>query len=220
MTKVVPVCAVLAAVALLAAGCGGPNVRAIALKQSRGEVHPRVVRVEKVPANPIDGVSYALALVKADSAFGLRCLPVPEHGSRICHPHYAVIPVALNGGDNVTDPGAVSGKFGVTASQLAAIAKARQANPRFSRFPDIPGWTQPCTIPRLSGGTISASCTTSAQPPGHVRYVNFFEYWKVNQGWDSDHWIVTFNSDGAVRSIRYAPRLTNADVRRLLSGHS
>jgi hypothetical protein len=206
----------LAALAIFGAGCGGPNARAIALKQASKELHPRVLRIETVPPNPVDGVSYALALVKADSAFGLRCLPVPGHGSRICHPHYAVIPVALNGGDNVTDPGAVSGKFGLTGSQVAAIAKARKANPRFSRFPDIPGWTRACTIPRLTGGTISGNCDTEAQPPSHVRYVNFYEYWKVKHGWKQDHWIVTFNRDGSVRSIHYMPRLTPAEILRLL----
>jgi hypothetical protein len=186
------------------------------LRQAKGESHPRIVLIEHEPPNPVDGVSWALVLMKADSAFHLLCGPVPDHGSRICRPHYAVVPVALDVGNNVATPGDVAGKFGLTGTQVTAIARARRARPQLERFPTIPGWPLDCVIPLRNGRTTSGYCRTDANPPRHVRYVDFTESWKLRDHWQEDHWIVTFTREGRVRSVGHQPHFTPQEVHRLL----
>lgn len=207
--------------ALLATGCGGLNVRAVALKQANSEVNPSVVRIETLPADG-DGVRYALVLLKADSAFNVLCARVPYRrgrASRDCHSRYESMAVALDVGNNVTSPGNVCCKSGISASQLDAIARARRVNSVLHDFPYFPGWPFPCSIPRRNSSASgrAGKCYTIAQPWNHVRYVNFTQYWKRSTGrWGEDHWIVTFGPTGRVESISHPSRFSSRDIRRLL----
>jgi hypothetical protein len=95
----------------------------------------------------------------------------------------------------------------MTASEVSAIARARQASPRFRIFPDAMGPNLRCAIPR--GGTqlpshrsLSGSCSTIAVPNNHVRRVEFIESWGGGISFTTAGWVVALSRDGRVKSIR------------------
>lgn len=215
----------LVAFSAFATGCGaGPNVRAIALKSVPAGSHPRIVRIVDMPPD-MDNLRIALVLLRFKKPLHALCVQAkpPIHLSRslrVCHPHFRVIPIALNVGNNIASPGDVLGKFVVSGSQVLAIDRARRARPDLTRFPDFEGWgNNQCTIPNPlgepPGTTVHGNCWTDAQPPAQVRYVDFAEDWRANDSWHEDHWLVTFNSDGRVQSVRHLPTTVD-EIRRLL----
>jgi hypothetical protein len=97
--------------------------------------------------------------------------------------------------------------WGMTASEIAAIARARRASPRLGIFPDAVGLSLRCAIPRggtqlAPGRTLTGICSTEVLPSNHVRRVDFIEMWGGSFGSGTAGWVVTLSRRGRVRSVR------------------
>ena len=140
--------------------------------------------------------------LKGRHAFRVGC-PRPGPGlPGPCGAHYLEVGVDLAD----RKPGLT---WGLTASKVAAIAKARRATRWFRIFPDTPGLYLRCAIPR--GGaqlppdrSLTGTCSTVAQPSDQARRVEFVQTWRLGpgSGLDQARWIVTLSRGGRVRSIR------------------
>jgi hypothetical protein len=197
----------------LAAGCGGSSLQAIGHKQAKdyGASHAAITRVERVQVVGGGKPPWAIILMKSRSPFRLGCSSEPFNSRHIgalgflaCHPRYAAFGVK---------PGSHTAQisWGLSSSQIAAIARARRARRSFRIFPDLTSVNVRCSIPRGGppGGTVTGTCTTGARPPNHVRRVEFMEIWPPN--WTPAGWVVTLSRSGRVQSIRVIgqpPQLT------------
>ena len=99
--------------------------------------------------------------------------------------------------------------WGLTASEVHAVAQARHAMKWLRIFPDTPALDVRCAIPR--GGvyrgrerTLPGSCATVVQPSNHVRRVEFDETFRTSprSKLSEAGWIVTFSRNGYMQSIR------------------
>jgi hypothetical protein len=205
MRRAFALAAGLVLVGTVSAGCGG-GVRQEVLreaKQSLGDGHPRILRIETV--RDVGGNRLVVATLeghfKPASSCGLGpCRPSPPIS-------YAWLSFSV--------PKDMSGLGTTSAAQLAAISNARTAKPIFSIFPDF---TQPairCAIPRgNSSGTIAGACITlfdaGAIGVRHVRSIEFRERWPFvptrDGHWPRNEktggWIVTLDRTEHVRSVR------------------
>lgn len=185
----------------LAAGCGGSSLQAIAHKQAKyyGHPHATVTGIETVQISAHPGHRrWAMIRMKSRRAFRVGCISAGPGLAGSCHAQYLEVGVDLSN----HEPGLI---WGLTASEVSAIARARQASPRFRIFPDTTGLYLRCAIPRggPSNGTVAGTCSTVADPSDHVRRVEFIETWRNGaSNLSKAVWVVTLSRDGGVRSIR------------------
>jgi hypothetical protein len=190
--------------ACLIAGCGGASLRQVAQQDSKellGEPHPQVVRTETVRI--VDGAREAVVQMHGHFTIIPNCPAVAAPAKSRCHtlhPRYVVLTFSL------PNPKSSQGYSTTSASQIAAIARARRAQPQLAIFPDFTSEVVRCAIPRGSppGGAIAGTCVTYALPYRHVKRVEFIEHWPQSQPSGSRNkagWLVTFSRDGRVRSI-------------------
>jgi hypothetical protein len=192
----------LGSCACMAASCGGSSLQAIAHKQAKydGVPHAAITRVEKVQVLGGGKSPWSVILMKGPSSFPFPCSggPIGGIGSGLpCHPRYAAFGVKPG-----THTAQIS--WGLSSSQISAIARARKLRRLFRIFPDLTSVNVRCSIPRggPSGGTVTGTCTSEAIPPNHIRRVEFMEIWPPRWNLTPAGWIVTFSRSGRVQSIR------------------
>ena len=180
------------------AGCGA-SAREVArqeAKQLLGDGHPKVLRIETV--QDVGGTREAVVTMQGH--FKPQCSFGPCRSIS-----YVWLDFSLS------DPNAMQGFSATSASQLAAIHRAKGANPLFGIFPDFTNPAIRCAIPRgRSGGTIAGGCVMLFEKSKAVTRITFRERWpfvKTRSGhWPSytksGGWIVTIGRDGRVRSVR------------------
>jgi hypothetical protein len=207
MKRVIGVAAAVACGSVIvAAAYGGSSLQAIAHQEARyfGDPHAAVTRIERVRifgARP-GHERWAMIRVKGRRPFRVGC-PRPGPGPPgPCGAHYLEVGVDLTDPQNRMD-------WGLTASEVSAIARAWRASRWFRIFPDTPALYLRCAIPR--GGaqlrahrSLPGTCSTVAEPSDHVRRVEFVETFRIAPGGklDKADWIVTLGRAGRVRSIR------------------
>jgi hypothetical protein len=209
----------------VAAACGGSSLRAVAREQAKyyGDAHATITRVETVRIRGARrGHSrWAMIRMKGRTAFRVGC-PRPGPGAPgPCGAHYLEVGIDLTN----HEPGLA---WGLTASELSAITKARRASPRFRIFPDTPALYLHCAIPEggahLGVAALAGTCSTVAPPNNRVRRVRFIETWSPQGGASgpqmSAGWVVSLGSQGRVRSIHVngePPQLWKQQLRAALA---
>jgi len=201
----VPAVFAIALGACLIAGCGGTSLGQVARQDSKellGEPHPQILRTET--ARIVDGQREAVVQLHGHFTIIPNCPAVVGTAKNRCHtlhPRYVVLTFSL------PNPKSSQGYATTSSSQIAAIARARRAQPQFATFPDFNGEVVRCAIPRgrPPGGTIAGTCVTYALPYQHTKRVEFIEHWPQSEPSGSRRkagWTVTLSRDGLVRSIR------------------
>jgi hypothetical protein len=202
MHRVLGVIAVALCVSL-ATAYGGSSLQAIAHKQATyyGDARAAITRIETVRirgARP-GHARWVMIQMKGRHAFRVGC-PRPGPGpAGPCRAHYLEVGIDLAN----HQPGLT---WGLTASQVSAITKARHADRSLRIFPDTTGLYLRCVIPHggpTGGPALIGTCSTVAPPTAHVRYVKFTETWGRSQ---SAGWYVTFSRNGRIKSIRVTGR--------------
>jgi hypothetical protein len=202
MKCVVGVLAIVVGACLLA-GCGGASLQKVAREDSEeqlGDPHPQILRTETVRI--VNGAREAVVQMRGHFTIIPNCPVVRAPSKSRCHtlhPRYVVLTFSL------PNPKSAQGYATTSASQIAAIARARNAQSQLAIFPDFDGEIVRCDIPRGSpaGGNIAGTCVTYALPSNHVKRVEFIEHWPQSQPSGSRNkagWIVTVSRDGRVRS--------------------
>jgi hypothetical protein len=189
-----------------AAYAGGFSLQSTAHKEAKyyGDAQAAITRIETVRiwgARP-GHVRWAMIRMKGRRAFRVGC---PRAGPGVpgpCGAHYLEVGVDLASHK-------VGLVWGLPASEVSAIERARHASRWFRIFPDTPALYLRCAIPR--GGTqpptsrsLRGTCSTVAEPSSHVRRVAFVETFRLTPSSKLSEagWVVTLNRDGRVRSIR------------------
>lgn len=139
------------------AGCGGgvqKTVRAEA-KQFLGDGNPEILRIETI--RNTGGTREVVARVHGHFKLSHACM-----NPRGCPPHRPSAPVTYAWLDfSASDPSALAGMQTTSATQLAAIDNARDANSELGIFPDFTSSAIRCDIPRgSSSGTVAGGCVT------------------------------------------------------------
>lgn len=195
--------------ACLIAGCGGASLGQVARQDSKellGDPHPQVMRTETVRI--VDGAREGVVQMRGHFTIIPNCPFVAAPSKNRCHtlhPRYVVLTFSL------PDPKSSQGYSTTSASQIAAIARARRVQPQFAVFPDFNSEVVRCAIPRGSppGGTIAGTCVTYALPYKHAMRVELIEHWPQSQpsgNRNKGGWIVTLGRDGRVRSVKVTGR--------------
>jgi hypothetical protein len=190
----------------VSAAYGGSSLQALAHHWAKyfGDAHAVVVRIEKVR---IEGARpgherWAMIRIKGHHPFKVGCPRSGPGPMGACGAHYLELGVDLSNHE-------VGLFWGLTTSEVHAIARARHASKWLRIFPDTPALNTRCAIPR--GGfyrgrdkTLSGTCSTVAQPSDHVRRVEFDETFRISPSskLNSATWTVIFNRTGRVQSIR------------------
>ncbi len=183
----------------LVAGCGGASLQQVARQDSKeqlGEPHPQIMRTETVRI--VDGEREAVVQMRGRFTIIPHCPMVVAPAKSHCHtlhPRFVVLTLSL------PNPRSSHGYSGTSASQIAAIAHARGAQPQLALFPDFNAEVVRCDIPRGSppGGTIAGTCVTYALPSKHAERVQFIEHWPESQRSGTRNkagWVVTLSRDG------------------------
>jgi hypothetical protein len=195
--------------AFLLAGCGGSSVEAKARKVV-GDPHATVVSTETVRA--LNGDPLTIVVMKPSGTTGLGCIGADGGGSVGQTVTSSLVPGCPRSSDAYVklwgNKLADYGDIGISRFQVAAIARAKAANPRFRIFPSVNQLTVRCTIsyPNLgpAGDTLPGGmCATMALPFGKpVRCVSFTEAWRASLAskLHARGWIVTFSRDGQIQS--------------------
>lgn len=209
---------VLVLCAGLAAGCGGVHVvrtgrpgalsrfLSLAHKQAAyyGDPHAAVARIEAVRitgARPGQG-RWMMIRMKGRHAFRVGCPSARPGPVGPCGAHYLEVGIDVANHQAGLD-------WGLTAAEVTAIAKARNASRWLRIFPDTTALYLRCDIPR--GGTqvpsdqgLTGTCSTVAEPSTHVQRVEFVETFRLSPSskLSAAGWVVTFGRTGRVRSIR------------------
>jgi len=206
MRRIVTVFAFFLCTGAAAAYAGGFSLQSIAHKEAKyyGDAHAAITHIETVRiwgARP-GQARWAMIRMKGRHAFRVGC---PRPGPGVpgpCGAHYLEVGVDLASHKVGLD-------WGLTASEVSAIAEARHASRWFRIFPDTPALYLRCAIPR--GGTqlptsrsLTGTCSTVAEPSSHVRRVAFVETFRLNPSSKLSEagWVVTLNRLGRIRSIR------------------
>jgi hypothetical protein len=188
----------------VAAAYGGSSVQALAQREASYYGNPRaaITRIETVRiigARP-GHERWTMIQMKGRHAFRVGC---PRPGPGIpgpCDAHYLEVGVDLVNHKVGLD-------WGLTTSEVSAIAKARKASHWLRIFPDTPALYLHCAIPR--GGLqlrpnhpLMGTCSTEVTPSNHVRRVEFVQTWRLPPKSYKASWIVTLGRTGRVQSIR------------------
>ena len=205
--------------ACLVAGCGGSSLQAKA-REVVGDPHATVVRTETV--NPLGGGRLTVLVLKPSGSTGLGCVDIGPYPGTVgttstgtgttttsslvpgCPPwSYAV--VGLN--PTTHADGGVGGA--ISRFQLAAIAKAKAANPQFAMFPSVNQLTVRCRAPNPNMGAVGYKlpgiCATVALPFGKpVRCVAFTMGWRqsARAKMNVAAWVVRLDRNGHIQSTR------------------
>ena len=184
--------ALLAAMALAAAGCGATTATSAALREARdfGGTQPRVVRVERwriSNGDPVDVVLVRARFCGTHNGFTSakingRCVPSEVY--------FALRPGPTAGGSVFLPHG---------GAHLAA--EAWKASPAFRIFPHIPDLLVRCKIPRGGGGTVAGLCEAKLYAP---REVAFLEHWPLSKPTghrNTAGWVVTLDRSSRVVSV-------------------
>lgn len=182
------------------------SAEAVARREARykGDAHATITHVERVRLPDADPAHrrWIMIQLKSRRAFDVGCpssRPGPQGG---CGAHY--LEIGVRPGDDQFGL-----MWGLTASEVSAIARARRASRSLRIFPDTPALHIRCTIPR--GGprlptsrSITGTCTTVVEPSNHVRRVTFYEDFRLTPHSPSNEagWVVKLDRSGRVRSIR------------------
>ena len=189
----------------VAAAYGGSSLRAIARQQAAyfGDPHATITRVETVRirgARP-GHARWTMIQMKGRRSFRVGC-PSPGPGpAGPCHAHYLEVGIDLAN----HKPGLA---WGLTASEVSAIAEARRASSRFRIFPDTPALYLRCAIPQggMHVGALIGTCSTVTLPDNRVKRVKFVETWSPKGGASGPpmtaSWVVTLRRKGRVKAIR------------------
>jgi hypothetical protein len=184
--------ALLAAIALGAAGCGATTSTSAALRAARdaGGTEPRAVRVERWRISNGDAVD--AVLVQARFCGTKNGFTAPKVDGR-CVPSDVYFAI---------HPGETGGPSTFFAHGSVRMAdEARKARPAFRLFPAIPDLLVRCAIPRRGGGTVAGLCETKLSRP---REVDFLEHWPLNEPYghrNSGGWVVTLDRSGRVAAV-------------------
>jgi hypothetical protein len=189
--------------ACLVAGCGGASLQQVARQDSKellGDPHPQILRTETVRI--VDGAREAVVQMHGRFTIIPNCPMVVAPSKSRCHtlhPRYVVLTFGL------PTPSSSQGYSTTSRSQMAAIARARDAQPELAIFPDFNAEVVRCAIPRGGppGGTIAGTCVTYVHPSKHAERVQFIEHWPQSQRSGTRNkagWIVTLSREGRVRS--------------------
>ena len=188
MLRIIVAIGVVVAVTAIASGCGSSSLESIVRRDSAqtwGESNPRILSVESVE---LAGGSRE-HVVRLQGNFLFNCNAPGCHASRT---HYAVLEI----GDAGT-----TGYSGSSNAEEAAIAAARNADPRFGIFPDFESILVRCTVPGGWGGDIAGTCSTD-----HARHgVAFTEHWPLSRPAGTRHratWTVTLGPSHRVKWVR------------------
>ena len=206
MHRIVTVFAFVLCTGAAAAYAGGFSLQSIAHKEAKyfGDAHAVISRIETVRiwgARP-GHARWAMIRMKGRHAFRVGC-PHPGPGpSGPCGAHYLEVGVDLANHK-------VGLFWGLTASEVSAIARARKASARFRIFPDTPALYLRCAIPRggeqlPSSRSLTGTCSTVAEPSSHVRRVTFVETFRLSPSSKPSEagWVVKLGRHGRVKSIR------------------
>jgi hypothetical protein len=185
--------ALLAAIALGAAGCGATTSTSAALRDARdsGGAQPRAVRLERWRISNGDAVD--AVLVQARFCGTSNGYTAPKVDGR-CVPsdvYFAIHPGETGGPSTFFEHG-----------DLRMADEARKARRAFRLFPAIPDLLVRCAIPHRRGGTVAGLCETKLSRPLEV---DFLEHWplsKPNGHRNSGGWAVTLDRDGRVVAVR------------------
>lgn len=187
------------------AGCGG-SVQQVArqkAKQLLGDGHPKLLRIETV--QDVGGTREAVVTMQRHFK--------PQGGCSF-GPCRTVSYVWLY--FSLSNPKDMQGFSTTSASQLAAIDRAKSANPLFGIFPDFTNPAIRCAIPLgRSGRTIAGGCVMNFEKSKGITRIKFRENWpfvKTRSGnWPSYEksggWIVTIGRNGRFQSIRVTGHL-------------
>ncbi len=206
MRRIVTVFALSLCAGAAAAYAGTFSLEPIAHKEAKyyGNAHAAITRIETVRiwgARP-GHERWAMIRMRGRHAFRVGC---PRPGPGVpgpCGAHYLEVGVDLANHKVGLD-------WGLTSSEVSAIARARQASARFRIFPDTPALYLRCAIPR--GGTVlppnrilKGTCSTVAEPSDRVRRVAFIETWRMSPSGRRNKagFVVTLDRHGRVKSIR------------------
>lgn len=187
--------------ACVAAGCGGASLTKVAREDSKsllGEPHPQILRAETVRI--VDGEREAVVQMHGRFTIIPDCPALAAPAKNRCHtlhPHYVVLSFSL------PHPKSAQGYATTSSSQIAAIARARNAQPQLAIFPDFANEIVRCDIPSggLPGGTIAGTCVTYALPDRQVELVEHWPQSRPSGSRNKAGWIVSLGGDGRVRSI-------------------
>lgn len=193
----------LASCVCAVAGCGGVSLEKVARQDSKdllGDPHPQILRAETVRI--VDGQREAVVQLHGRFTIIPSCPALAGNRCHTQHPRYVVLTFSL------PNPKSSQGYSGTSASQIAAIARARSARPQLALFPDFSNEIVRCDIPRGGppGGTIAGTCVTYALPGGRVELI---EHWPQSRPSGNRHkagWIVTLGRSGRVRSVSVVGR--------------
>ena len=132
--------------ACLVAGCGGASLQQVARQDSKellGDPHPQILRTETVRI--VDGAREAVVQMHGRFTIIPNCPMVVAPSKSRCHtlhPRYVVLTFGL------PTPSSSQGYSTTSRSQMAAIARARDAQPELAIFPDFNAEVVRCAIPR------------------------------------------------------------------------
>ena len=182
------------------------SAEAVARREAKyhGDAHAAITRVETVrlPDARPGNRRWIMVQLKSRHAFDVGCPSSRPGPAGPCGAHYLEIGVRR---DN-HQFGLI---WGLTASEVSAITRARHASRWLRIFPDTPALNVRCAIPR--GGlqlptsrALTGTCTTVVEPSNHVRRVSFHEYFRLTPKSQPSEagWAVTLNRSGRVQSIR------------------
>lgn len=206
MRRIVTVFAFFLCTGAAAAYAGGFSLQSIAHKEAKyhGDAHAAITRIETVRiwGTRQGHARWAMIRMKGPHAFRVGC---PRPGPGVpgpCGAHYLEVGVDLANHKVGLD-------WGLTASEVSAIAKARKASHWLRIFPDTPALYVQCAIQR--GGLqlrpnrpLTGTCSTVATPSNHVRRVEFVQTWRLppSSRLNKASWIVTLGRHGRIKSIR------------------
>ncbi len=205
MRRIATVFAFFLCTGAAAACAGGFSLQSIAHREAKyyGDAHAAITRIATVRIAGAGHGHARWAMIRMKGhAFRVGC---PRPGLGVpgpCDAHYLEVGVDLASHKVGLD-------WGLTASQVSAITRARLATRWFRIFPDTPALYLHCAIPR--GGTqlptsrsLTGTCSTVAEPSSRVRRVAFVETFRLNPSSKLSEagWVVTLNRHGRIRSIR------------------
>jgi len=178
---------------------------AVARREAKlhGDAHAVITRVEtvRIPDARRGHQWWVIVQLKSRHAFFVGCPSSRPGPQGSCGAHYLEIGVHLENHEF----GLI---WGLTASEVSAIARARHALRWLRIFPDTPALHIRCVIPRGSPQlpttkALTGTCTTIAEPSNHVRRVVFQEDFRLspNSKPSTARWVVTLRR-GRVRSVR------------------
>ncbi len=177
---------------------------AVARREAKlhGDAHAVITRIEtvRIPGYPGRRDRWIMIQLRSRHAFDVACPSSRPGPPGPCGAHYLEIGVHREKFGLI---------WGLTASQVSAVARVRHAYRWLRFFPDTPALHVRCAIgrggPKLSTTKpLAGICTTIVEPSNHVRRVVFQEDYRLSPYGKlrTARWIVTVSRSGRVRLVR------------------